>query len=155
MRTAPGIFDGGITRACVMPNRSINALELDVPMFSRGFVRRRVISLATSLSVMATSFALAQDPKHPPRARTASDIDDQLLLSNRDLATRRMAGGTMMEPTGNIDRSLMDRMILCPIVSPRWRRPDLLANAIVPGLALNCPSASLRGRQRSATFCQL
>jgi hypothetical protein len=32
-------------------------------LFSRAFVRRRVISLATTLSVTATSFALAQDPK--------------------------------------------------------------------------------------------
>lgn len=39
-------------------------LELNVLLFSRGFVRRRAISLATSLSVMATSFALAQDPRH-------------------------------------------------------------------------------------------
>lgn len=39
-------------------------LELSVLLFSRGFVRRRAISLATSLSVMATSFALAQDPGH-------------------------------------------------------------------------------------------
>ena len=30
-------------------------------LLSRSFVRRRVVSLATTLSVMATSFALAQD----------------------------------------------------------------------------------------------
>lgn len=42
----------------------IVTLELNVLLFSRGFVRRRAISLATSLSVMATSFALAQDPGH-------------------------------------------------------------------------------------------
>lgn len=42
----------------------IVALELNVLLFSRGFVRRRAISLATSISVMATSFAVAQDPRH-------------------------------------------------------------------------------------------
>src|SRR5690348_9225966 len=36
--------------------------ELCMVIFSRTFVRRRIISLAASLSVSATSFALAQDP---------------------------------------------------------------------------------------------
>jgi uncharacterized protein involved in exopolysaccharide biosynthesis len=39
-------------------------------LLSRAFVRRRIISLATSLSVTAISFAVAQDPtcaeRRPP-----------------------------------------------------------------------------------------
>jgi hypothetical protein len=39
-------------------------------IFSRAFVRRRIISLAASLSVSATSFALAQDPGEAHHLRT-------------------------------------------------------------------------------------
>ena len=86
-------------------------LEFDVPLFSRGFVRRRAISLATSLSVMATSFALAQDPKHGPEARTAKDTDEQLFLFDIDLAMSNMNRSLLTKPTGDIDRDFIDLMI--------------------------------------------
>lgn len=62
MTLVVGMF--GVRIACPRGANPIVALELNVLLFSRGFVRRRAISLATSLSVMATSFALAQDPGH-------------------------------------------------------------------------------------------
>lgn len=71
-----------------------------MPLFSRRFVRRRAISLATSLSVMATSFALAQDPKHDPEARTA-----------KDNATSNMNRTVLMAPTGDIGRDFVDVMV--------------------------------------------
>jgi uncharacterized protein (DUF305 family) len=82
-----------------------------VPLFSRGFVRRRAISLATSLSVMATSFALAQVPKHDPEARTVKDKDEQQFLFDSNLAMSNMNRGMLMAPTGGIDRDLVDVMV--------------------------------------------
>lgn len=81
-----------------------------MPLFSRRFVRRRAISLATSLSVMATSFALAQDPKHNPEARRAKDTDKHHFLFDSDHATNNMSRTMLMAPTGDIDRDLIDVM---------------------------------------------
>jgi hypothetical protein len=56
-------------------------------LLSRSFIRKRLISLATTLSVSATSFALAQDPTtaHHIRA-TAADFNEQQFLFDNDLA---------------------------------------------------------------------
>lgn len=80
-------------------------------LFSRGFVRRRAISLATSLSVMATSFALAQDPKRDPEVRTARNTDERQFLFDSDLATSNMTRSMLMTPTGDIDREFVDVML--------------------------------------------
>lgn len=82
-----------------------------MPLFSRRFVRRRAISLATSLSVMATSFALAQDPKHDAKARTVKDADEQRFLFDNDFATSNVNRGVLMAPTGDIDRDFVDVMV--------------------------------------------
>lgn len=89
-----------------------------MPIFSRRFVRRRAISLATSLSVMATSFALAQDPKHHHDARTVKDTAGHRFLFDSDLATSNMNRGMLITPAGYIDRdfSIMQHA-LSPIVS--------------------------------------
>ncbi|WP_426409779.1 DUF305 domain-containing protein [Bradyrhizobium ganzhouense] len=81
-----------------------------MPLFSRRFVRRRAISLATSLSVMATSFALAQGPKHNPDARRARDTDKHHVLFDGDLATNNMSRTMLTAPTGDIDRDPIDVM---------------------------------------------
>lgn len=77
-----------------------------MPLFSRRFVRKRAISLATSLSVMATSFALAQDPKHHHHTRTVKDADEHQFLF--DVATSNMGRGMLITPTGYIDRDFVD-----------------------------------------------
>ena len=82
-----------------------------MPLFSRGFVRRRAISLATSLSVMATSFALAQDPKHGSEARTVKDTDEQQFLFDIDLAMSNMNRSMLMTPTGDIDRDFINVVV--------------------------------------------
>ena len=82
-----------------------------MPLFSRRFVRRRAISLATSLSVMATSFALAQDPKHDPEARRAKDKDEQQFLFDSNLATSNKNRTVLMAPTGDIARDFVDVMV--------------------------------------------
>lgn len=81
-----------------------------MPLFSRGFVRRRAISLATSLSVMATSFALAQDPEHGSERRV-KDTDERQLLFAADFAMSNMSRGMLMPPTGDIDRDFINVMV--------------------------------------------
>lgn len=79
-----------------------------MPLFSRRFVRKRAISLATSLSVMATSFALAQDPKHHHHTRTVKDADEHQFLFDSDVGFSNMSRGMLMTPTGYIDRDFVD-----------------------------------------------
>jgi hypothetical protein len=43
-------------------------------LFSRAFIRKRVISLATTAAVSATSFAFAGDPPKTDHVRTAMPI---------------------------------------------------------------------------------
>jgi len=86
-------------------------MEFDVPFFSRGFVRRRAISLATSLSVMATSFALAQDPKPGSETRTVKDADEQQFLFDIDLAMSNISRSMLMTPADDIDRDFVNVMV--------------------------------------------
>jgi uncharacterized protein (DUF305 family) len=81
-------------------------------LLSRAFVRRRVISLATTLSVTATSFALAEDPTNPQRRRAAvADPNEQQFLFDNDLAMSKMSRGMLVESTGDIDRDFVAMMI--------------------------------------------
>ena len=74
-------------------------------LFSRAFVRRRVISLATTLSVAATSFALAQDPKAILHLRSAAkQAEEQQFLFANDLAISNTSREMLVTPTGDIDR---------------------------------------------------
>ena len=82
-----------------------------MPLLSRGFVRRRAISLAASLSITATSFALAQDPKHGSETHTVKDADEQQFLFDIDLAMSNMNRSMLMTPTGDVDRDFVDIMI--------------------------------------------
>ena len=52
-------------------------------VFSRSFIRKRVISLATTASVAATSFALAQDPTKTYHVRGA--IRSSMSLTGRTI----------------------------------------------------------------------
>ena len=81
-------------------------------VFSRAFVRRRVISLATSLSVTAVSFALAQEPKNALHFRSAAkEADEQQFLFANDLAMSDMNRDMLVPPTGDIDRDFAAIMI--------------------------------------------
>lgn len=82
-----------------------------MPLLSRGFVRRRAISLATSLSVMATSFALAQNPRHGSAGHTAKDTDERQFLFGTGLAISDMNRGMLITPTGDIDRDFVGVML--------------------------------------------
>ena len=90
-------------------------------LFSRSFIRKRVISLATTASVAATSFALAQDPTHAyhvhgaVRVQYAAERPDlsaeQPFLSDNDTAMNRMMADMTIKPTGDVDRDFVAMMV--------------------------------------------
>src|ERR1700730_16822716 len=90
-------------------------------LFSRSFVRKRVISLATTASVAATSFALAQDPTKTYHvggampiqyvADRADNAQAQPLLAENDAARNKMMADMTIKPTGDIDRDFVAMMV--------------------------------------------
>jgi len=90
-------------------------------LFSRAFIRKRVISLATTTSVAATSFALAQDPTRTHRLPGAMPIqyvadrpehsEEQPFLSENAAAMNKMKADMMVKPTGDIDRDFVEMMV--------------------------------------------
>ena len=90
-------------------------------LFSRSFIRKRVISLATTASVAATSFALAQDPARSYHVRGAMPIQyvadrpdastEQPFLSENDAAMNKMMADMTIKPTGDVDRDFVAMMV--------------------------------------------
>ena len=81
-------------------------------LLTRTFVRKRMISLTTTLSVAATSFALAQDPRgvlHPRGA--AREAQEQQFLFADDLAISNISREMLVKPTGDVDRDFVTIMI--------------------------------------------
>jgi uncharacterized protein (DUF305 family) len=90
-------------------------------LFSRSFIRKRVISLATTATVAATSFALAQDPTKAHRIHGATPVQyvgdrkdyssERPFLSENDAAMNRMMADMTIEPTGDVDRDFVAMMM--------------------------------------------
>jgi len=90
-------------------------------LFSRTFIRKRVISLATTASVAATSLALAQDPTSAYHVRGAIPIQyvadrpelsaEQPFLSENDSAMNKMMADMTIKPTGDVDRDFVAMMV--------------------------------------------
>jgi uncharacterized protein (DUF305 family) len=90
-------------------------------LFSHAFIRKRVISLATTASVAATSFALAQDPTRTYHVRGAMPIQygadrpdrsqEQPFLSDNDAAMNKMMADMTIKPTGDVDRDFVEMMV--------------------------------------------
>jgi hypothetical protein len=90
-------------------------------LFSRSFIRKRVISLATTASVAATSFALAQDPMSAYHVRGAMPVQyvadrpdlsaEQPFLSENDAAMNKMMADMTIKPTGDVDRDFVAMMV--------------------------------------------
>jgi Domain of unknown function (DUF305) len=90
-------------------------------LFSRAFIRKRAISLATTTSLAATSFALAQDPTAVPHIPGALPIqyaadqpahsNEQPFLSENEAAMNKMMAGMKIKPTGDIDRDFVEMMV--------------------------------------------
>jgi Domain of unknown function (DUF305) len=90
-------------------------------LFSRSFIRKRVISLATTMSVAATSFALAQDPMRTYHVRGAMPLRyvadrpdfarEQPFLSENDAAMNKMMADMTIKPSGDVDRDFVAMMV--------------------------------------------
>jgi uncharacterized protein (DUF305 family) len=76
------------------------------------FVRKQIISVTTTLSVTASSFALAQDPKQVlhPQGQARETEEQQFLFAN-DLAISNMSREMLVKPTGDLDRDFVAVMI--------------------------------------------
>jgi uncharacterized protein (DUF305 family) len=90
-------------------------------MFLRAFIRKRVISLVTTTSVAATSFALARDPARTHQARGAVPIQyvadrtdlspEQPFLSENTAAMEKVMAEMTIKPTGDVDRDFFEMMV--------------------------------------------
>jgi hypothetical protein len=90
-------------------------------LFSRSFIRKRVISLATTASVAATSFALAHGPTSAYHVRGTMPIQyvadrpdysgEQPFLSENDAAMNKMTADMTVKPTGDVDRDFVAMMV--------------------------------------------
>jgi uncharacterized protein (DUF305 family) len=87
-------------------------------LLSRAFVRKRMISLATTASVSATSFALAQDPTRTHHVRGGAQYaaaqqehsDQQPLPSADAAAMQKLMADMAIKPIGDIDRDFVEMM---------------------------------------------
>ena len=89
-------------------------------LFSRAFFRKRVVSLVTTASVAASSFALAQDPKgahHVGSARIHYVADrpdhseEHPFLSENAAAMKKMMVDMTIKPSGDVDRDFVEMMV--------------------------------------------
>jgi uncharacterized protein (DUF305 family) len=90
-------------------------------LFLRAFIRKRMISLAATASVSATSFALAQDPPRMHHVGAAVPIqyvadrsdhsEEQPFLSENAAAMNKMMADMTIKPTGDIDRDFVAMMV--------------------------------------------
>jgi hypothetical protein len=77
-------------------------------LFSRAFFRRRLISLATSLSVSATSFAFAGNPGDAHHLRTlVNNGSERQFLFAKELAVSHMTQALTAPSGGDVDRDFV------------------------------------------------
>src|SRR6266478_1696183 len=101
--------------------RDLNLFGGKMIVLSRSFVRKRVISLATTASVAATSLALAHAPTKAYHVRGTMPIqhvadrpdgsDETPFLSENDAAMSKMMADMTVKPTGDIDRDFVAMMV--------------------------------------------
>src|ERR1700759_3346938 len=75
--------------------------------FSRRFIRRRVVSLVITTSMMAMSFALAKDPSSPRSTHSGEGA----FLSENATAMKKMMADMMIKPSGDVDRDFVEMMV--------------------------------------------
>jgi hypothetical protein len=98
-----------------------SAPEVKMVLFSRSFIRKRVISLVATALVAATSFALSQVPTRAYHVRGTIPIQyvadrpdqsrEQSFLSENDAAMNKMMADMTIKPTGDIDRDFVAMMV--------------------------------------------
>jgi hypothetical protein len=77
-------------------------------ILSNSFIRKRVISLATTVSVTATSLALAQGPAPGHHLRDANEAP---YLAENDAAMNKMMTDMTVKPTGDVDHDFVAMMV--------------------------------------------
>ncbi len=93
-------------------------------LFSRSFVRKRAISLATTALIAATSLALAHGPVPTHRIPQTTPIQyvadgyvadqpssETAFLLDNDSAMNRMMADMTTKPTGDVDRDFVAMMV--------------------------------------------
>jgi uncharacterized protein (DUF305 family) len=90
-------------------------------LFSRSFIRKRVISLATTAAVAATSLALAQNRMRPSHSHGAMPVQyvanpldysaEQRPLAENAAALNRTMAEIAVKPTGDTDRDFVAMMV--------------------------------------------
>jgi uncharacterized protein (DUF305 family) len=89
-------------------------------VFPRAFVGKRVISLAATASIAATSLVLAYRPTSAYQVRGTmpvhyvadrSDYSEQPVQSENDAATNKMTADFSAKPTGDVDRDFVAMMV--------------------------------------------
>ena len=125
-------------------------------VFSRSFVRKRVISLAATTLVTTASLACARNPMssyHVPGAMPIQFVNEQPyyhaespFLSENDAAMNRMMADTMVKPTGDVDRDLVATMPRRRSLVERFGDPDMASSLT----ALSFDGASRANQARSA-----
>jgi uncharacterized protein (DUF305 family) len=88
-------------------------------LLSRAFVRKRVISLATTMVIAASSFAVAQN--HMTASHVAGAMrmaanepapsPEVPFLSENDAAMTKMMAGMAIKPTGDVDYDFVEMMV--------------------------------------------
>jgi predicted outer membrane protein len=89
----------------------LNTWGSGMALLSRSFIRRRIISLATTLSVSAISFAMAQDPTGVQHHRAAGPDANQHFLLDSNPAPSKVSNSKLVEATGDVDRDFVAMMI--------------------------------------------
>jgi hypothetical protein len=95
--------------------------EMKMVLFSRAFIRKRMISLVAAASVAATSFALAGEPGGTRHSHGATPIqyvadrpdysEEQPFLSENAAAMKAMMADMTVKPTGDVDRDFVAMMV--------------------------------------------
>jgi uncharacterized protein (DUF305 family) len=97
-------------------------------VFPRAFVRKRVISLAATASVAATSLALSHGPTRAHHIRGTIPVqygtmpvqyvagrsdysDERPFQSENDVAVNKMMADMTVKPTGDVDRDFVAMMV--------------------------------------------
>jgi uncharacterized protein (DUF305 family) len=89
-------------------------------LLSRAFVRNRVISLATTITLSASSFAVAQN--HMAASHLAGtmrmqmraiqpDSSDAPFLKENEVAMTKMMADMAIKPTGDVDHDFVEMMV--------------------------------------------
>jgi hypothetical protein len=100
--------------------KQLGLLGGKMTLFSRSFIRKRAISLATTGSVAVLSLVMAEEPTSAHRSHTATPIQyvaDQTdhseasFLSENESTMSKMMIDMMVKPTGDVDRDFAAMMI--------------------------------------------